>query len=205
MHVITISASYGAGGSVVAPAVAERLGVAYLDRAVAAGDSERMEEEVREAAVSEEEVERGLWQRAMSALAVTPSEFGPGGAGVLHPDRALRGEAENRLRAFASESSGGVVLGWAAAAVLPDAFRVRLDGPPERRLVQGMEIEDLDADAARRRLDRTDEVRRLYWRRLYQRDWRDPDLAHLSIDSTALPLETVVDLVVAGAKAFRHR
>ena len=34
MHVVTISATYGAAGSVVGPAVAERLGVPFLDRAI---------------------------------------------------------------------------------------------------------------------------------------------------------------------------
>jgi shikimate kinase len=37
MHVVTLSAGYGAGGSVIGPAVAERLGVPFLDRALPAG------------------------------------------------------------------------------------------------------------------------------------------------------------------------
>jgi cytidylate kinase len=181
--------------------VAERLGVPYLDRAVPARDTERIGEEVREAAVSEEELERGLWQRVVNALASTPNELAPVIETAEHPDRALRHEAEARLRAFAATGAGGVVLGWAAAVVLPDAFRVRLDGPSERRLLQGMAIEGLDHDAARARLERTDEVRRLYWRRLYKRDWRDPDLFHLAVDSTALHHEAVADLMVRGATA----
>lgn len=205
MRVIAVSASYGAGGSVVAPLVAERLGVTYLDRAVAARDSQRMEEEVREAAVSEEELERGLWQRIISALASTPSELSPVTETAEHPDRAVRQEAEARLRSFAARGAGGVVLGWAAAAVLPEAYRVRLDGPAERRLLQGMAIEDLDEDTARRRLEKTDGVRQLYWRRLYQRDWRDPGLYHLSIDTTVLELETVADLIVRAATAASTR
>jgi cytidylate kinase len=205
VRVIAVSASYGAGGSVIAPLVAERLGVAYLDRAVAARDSQRMEEEVREAAASEEELERGLWQRVMYALASTPSELSPATSVPEHPDRTVRLEAERRLHAFAAEPAGGVVLGWAAPAVLPDAFRVRLDGPLERRLRQGMEIEDLDEASARRRLDKTDDVRRLYWRRLYQLDWRDPDLYHLALDSTALPREVSAELIAGAARAFWGR
>src|ERR1041385_2601476 len=34
MGTVTIAATYGAGGSVVAPAVAERLGVPLIDRAI---------------------------------------------------------------------------------------------------------------------------------------------------------------------------
>lgn len=205
MRVIVVSASYGAGGSVIAPLVADRLGVPYLDRAVAARDSQRMGEEVREAAVSEEQVERGLWARIINALATAPSEVGPSVDPAEHPDRILRHEAERRLRHFAAGPSGGVVLGWAAAVVLPEAFSVRLDGPAERRTLQGMAIEGLDHDEARARLEETDEVRRLYWRRLYKRDWRDPDLYHLAIDSTAVDVATTADLIVRAATATWDR
>ena len=34
MPLVTVSASYGAGGSEVAPALAERLGVRFVDRVV---------------------------------------------------------------------------------------------------------------------------------------------------------------------------
>ena len=200
MRVIAVSASYGAGGSIIAPLVAKQLDVPYLDRAVAARDSQRMDEEAREAAYSEEELERGLWKRIINALAATPNEMAPVTDVVEHPDLVLRHEAEQRLRAFASTGDGGVVLGWAAATVLRGAFCVRLDGPLERRLRQGMAIEGLDEATARQRLDRTDEVRRLYVRRLYQRDWRDPDLYHLTIDTTVLDADTVADLIVRAAR-----
>ena len=36
MGVVTVSAAYGAGGAEVAPAVAERLGLAFVDRAIPA-------------------------------------------------------------------------------------------------------------------------------------------------------------------------
>jgi hypothetical protein len=34
MRVVTISATYGAGGGLVGPAVADRLGVPFVDRAI---------------------------------------------------------------------------------------------------------------------------------------------------------------------------
>jgi cytidylate kinase len=42
--VVTISASYGAGGSVVAPALAERLGWPFIDRMVTASVSSEAED-----------------------------------------------------------------------------------------------------------------------------------------------------------------
>jgi len=201
MRLVTVSASYGAGGSRIAPAVAERIGVPFLDRAVPARDDAL--DEVGEGAATEEDVSRGVWARVLDALATVPDEFGTR-APELGGDRAVtvRAEAERRLRALADAGTGGVVLGWAAALVLPEAVRIRFDGPVAARIRRGMEIEGVDADTARRRLERTDEIRRLYWRRLYRQDWRDPDHYHLVLDTTVLDLEAATALVVAAVNAI---
>lgn len=205
MRIITVSASYGSGGSVVAPAVADRLGLPYLNRAQAARDSQIMHQEASEGAHSDEELERGLWRRLLGALAATPSEMNVPGELAEHPDRAARRAAERRLHEFVDAERGGVVLGWAAALVFPDALRVSLHGPVEGRLLHGMQIEGLGEDEARRRLDHTDEVRRLYWRRLYQSDWTDPSHFHLVIDGTAFDADTVADLVAGAAVSYWER
>ena len=203
MAIIALSASYGAGGSVIAPMVAERSDVPLLSRAVPAADSQRMNEEARESAYSEEELERGLWQRLLNALASAPSPVELGGVpdGGEHPDLVLRAEAEEQLSAFAA-GGRGVVLGWAATLAVPGAYCVRLDGPPESRLLRGMEIEDIDEATARERLERTDEVRRLYWRRLYHRDWNDPSQYHLWLDTTVLRLDVCAGLIIDAAEGF---
>jgi hypothetical protein len=206
MRVITVSASYGAAGSVIGPLVAARLDVPFLDRAVPAAIGDELVEPGREAASSTEDLTRSLWRRIFDGFAFVAPE----GLGELPPPRPedpevqVRREAEKRLRAFA-DAGGGVVLGWAGMVVLPEAYRVRLDGPPERRVVQGMRIEELDEAAARQRMQRSDEVRRVYLKRLYKREWRDPELYHLWIDSTAVPPEAVADVIITAATAYWAR
>jgi cytidylate kinase len=194
-RIVTISAAYGAGGSVVAPAVADALGVTFFDRATAAG----------EVAVDEERT-GGLWSRVLAALAQMPTEGGP--SGPLAPasdDQVLRREAEDRLRRHVA-GSDGVVLGWAGVLVIEGAFHVRLDGPADARARQGARIEGTLSEAdARKRLEETDRIRTLYWKRLYKRDFWDLRPYHLVVDSTALDLDTVRDLVVTGARAFWSR
>ncbi len=205
MRVITVSASYGSGGSVIAPMIAERLGVPFLDRPVAAKTTTAIEIAANdEAARPDEDVSQSIWGRILEALASVPDEYGthlsvpPGGSGS-----ELRVEAERRLSGFVSANNCGVVLGYAGALVIDDAYRVRLDGPIERRVRSGMKIECLDEATARARLEKTDRVRAGYWKRLYNRDIRDPSAYHLMIDSTVLSPETVVDMIVAGANGFR--
>jgi cytidylate kinase len=43
-----------------------------------------------------------------------------------------------------------------------------------------------------------DRARAHYVRRLYRADIDDPDLYHLHIDSTVLPLDAVADLIVSA-------
>ena len=46
-----------------------------------------------------------------------------------------------------------------------------------------------------------DKARTAYVRRLYRCDPADPSLYHLVIDSTAMPLDTVVELILTAARA----
>ena len=95
-----------------------------------------------------------------------------------------------------------MVLGRAGAVILkdaPDALHVRLDGPPERRVEQAMALEELSREDAERLRKSGDRAREGYVKHFYNVDPRDPALYHLVIDSTALPVAAVVDVIAAAA------
>ena len=96
-----------------------------------------------------------------------------------------------------------MILGRAAAVVLGKdrGYHVRLDGPADRRLAQGAEVEGISQEEARQRLRAADKARTAYVRRLYRTDPADASLYHLVIDSTAIPLEVVIELILAGVRA----
>jgi cytidylate kinase len=98
---------------------------------------------------------------------------------------------------------GGVILGRAAAVVLGKdrGFHVRLDGPAARRVAQGAVVEGISEEEARERLRAADKARTAYVRRLYRCDPADLSLYHLVIDSTAIPLDTVIELIITAARA----
>jgi len=203
MGVVTISAAYGAAGAEVAPAVAHRLGLPFHDRAIPAQVAGRLGVPVAEAEANDETVVRGLW-RLVASLGTMPDPVG----GVLPtaalPDaRAYRQQTEKILAEIAS-GAGGVVLGRAGAMVLrdrPDVLHVRLDGPRDRRLAAAVQRSDRSADEVRREMAATDRAREAYVRHFYRCDPAEARHYHLVIDATALPVETVVDLVVLAARA----
>jgi cytidylate kinase len=200
--IVTISAPYGAGGAEVAPAVAERLGLPFHDRAIPAQVAGRLGVPVAEAEANDETVVRGLW-RLVASLGTMPDPVGgvmP--TGSLPDERAYRLQTE-KILAEVADSGGGVVLGRAAALVLgdrPDALHVRLDGPPRRRLAAAVARSGRSEDDVRRDLEANDRTREAYVRHFYRCDPASARHYHLVVDSTALPLDTVVDLIVVAAR-----
>jgi cytidylate kinase len=196
---VTISASYGAGGSQVGPALAQRLGVEFLDRAIPTRVADRLHVPLDDALAHDESLGDAIGRLA-SSFALLPELAGAMvQAGVLAGEDYRR-ETENLIREHAA--TGAVILGRAGAVILrehDDALHVRLDGPSERRVEQAMEFEGLSrADAERLRRD-GDRARLAYVRHFYGCDARDPAHYHLVIDSTRLEPETVVDVIVAAA------
>jgi Cytidylate kinase-like family len=81
-------------------------------------------------------------------------------------------------------------------------FHVRLDGPPGLRAVQGAAIEGVGQEEARRHMDAADRARTAYVCRLYRADPADPRHYHLVMDSTAIPLDAVVEMILRALSSF---
>jgi cytidylate kinase len=206
---VTISAGFGAGGSIVAPAVAERLGLALLDRAISSRVAAHLRVSLKEAETGC--VERSLVGRFFELLAPLGDgalKAGPDAAppnAEPAPDEAapFREQAESIMRT--AMQSGAVILGRAGATAFrdaPDVLRVRLFGPVEARIAQAREIEQIDEETARRLLPEVDRARAQYARRLYAADIDDPGLYHLQLESTAVPLSSCADIIAATYTSY---
>jgi cytidylate kinase len=204
VRLITVSASYGAGGSVVGPALAARLGVPFLHRATTTAgglaDDEPHTERLAPAEADATPVHR-LVASLTHSMPAGPTQSPPP-ASVQ--DAHLRRQAEDDVHRLAAEQAG-VILGRGAAVVLglDRGFHVRLDGPSRLRAVQGAAIESISEDQARRHLDTADRARAAYVRRLYRADAADPRHYHLLIDSTAFPLDAVTEMILRALSSFR--
>jgi cytidylate kinase len=209
---VTISASYGSGGSLIAPRVAERLGLQFLDRAISAAVATSLQVSFPEAEGGE--LSRSFADRFLGLLA--PLAGGALGAGtdaappnaVPPPDDAslFRRQAEAIIRTAMVD--GAVILGRAGAAALraeSDVLRVRLFGPPDACLAQAARLEHIDVDTARRHQRAVDGARAKYVRRLYGVDIDDPAPFILQIDSTVLGADATVEVIVTAYEHFTQR
>ena len=200
--VVTISAAYGTGGEAVGRAVADRLELPFLDRAIPAAVARELMAPLADVEYAERHLARGLghWLDLFAPL-------GSAWLGVPDPLEPFTSEWEylNHTESVMRRAArhGVVILGRGASVVLKDAPRalhVRLDGPAERRLALVMAESRLEERDARRSQRDTDLVRRHYLRHFYRVDVASPRLYHLYLDATAFPRSTLVELIVSAAR-----
>jgi cytidylate kinase len=200
-RLITLSALYGTGGSVIAPMLAERLGVPFMRRC-APSETPVIEARRWGERLSASEARATPVHRLLACL----SHAAPAGPTQSPPpphthQRLQCGETEADIHRMAATGEG-VILGRGAAVVLGKVcgYHVRLDGPPERRVARGAAIEGIAEREARRHMRAADKARAAYVSRLYGVDPADPSLYHLVIDSTVMPVEAVVELILMAAR-----
>ena len=207
MPVVTISAQYGAGGSVIAPAVAEALGLPFVDRAIPVQVAGELGVSVDESLAHDGLAENGWASRWLSGAAWLAGGglVAPAGdtSGATLSDQAFVDHTESVLRGLAT-GAGAVILGRAAAVVLaeqPGALHVRLHGPPDHRVRQAVALRGVDDTTATRERADSDRARAAYVKRFYRRDPDDPCLYHLICDSTAISIDAVTSMITVAARA----
>jgi len=203
MTLVAISAAYGAAGSQIGPALAERLGVPFVDRAIALAVAELLDVTLDEALAHEEpDQSPSLLQRLLTSFVGADAY----GATVPMPADRLNAQDFHRASREAlltqAATGAGVILGRGAVAALrddPRVLRVRLTGPVRRRVEAAMRLGDVDREMSERSLRRFDRAHAEYLRQFYDVDINDPGLYHLTVDATAFSTEFCVDLIAHAA------
>ncbi|MFI7616848.1 cytidylate kinase-like family protein [Nonomuraea terrae] len=208
MRVVTISATYGTAGSQIGPAVAERLGVPFVDRAIPSAVARELGCTLEEALVHDDRAERGLGRLLSGAMRLPTVTFGgvdmyvPGAMPLPAEEFVRRTE---RILLETAHERGGVFLGRAGAVVLaglPGALHVRLDAPIERRVRQTATLGGIGEREARKIINENDQARIAYVRTFYKADPADPHQYHLVVDSTTIPVPACVELIVRASAAL---
>lgn len=220
--VVTVSATFGAGGSVVGPAVAERLGVTFLNRAVPSAVAAQIGCSLDEVLRRDDRAPSGIERLLSSAARLPTATFGSvdtafigttNDEGRLLYDHEFVEQTERVIGEMAEQ--GGVILGRAGAVVLaghPTALHVRLDGDRNSRLSRARQLWEAgdreevgghgwgEGAPTPRLLDNNDRARAAYVRRFYRTDPGDSRHYHAVLDATALSLEACTDLIVRAAE-----
>jgi cytidylate kinase len=202
--VVTISAPYGTGGGIIGRAVAEAIGVEYLDRAIPTAVARTLAVPITDALAHDERAETRV-ARMLNALAAAGLSYSPvpEDVGVIPTEGVYRDQTERVIR-DAAASGGCVIVGRAAVIVLrdhPTALHVCLRGPLDRRVHQVARLSQEDDAGARRLVEDTDRTRAAYFHHFYRAEPDDPRLYHLIMDSTRLDFDTCTQLIVSAVGA----
>lgn len=200
MPIVTISRQYGSGGSVLAAAVAEKLGWPLLDNAFVDAVAEGAGVSPEDVAAREERVP-SLTERLLTAIALGSPEAMPT---LLEATLPL---SEERLLTVTTEvieqaaAHGPVVIvGRGSQAVLArreDALHVFCCATQRALIARAAERLGTDPEHARRKVEETNNQRAQYVRAHFGRDWGAPENYHLCVNTATLGLSAATDLVVA--------
>lgn len=206
MAVVTISASYGAGGSEIGPRVARKLGVRFIDRAIPVAVARELGISVEEAEAVAQNAPSRLWA-LFAGMATTPDGMAVFGTQSQRAnERELIEQTERQIREVAA-CGNCVLLGRAAAVVLadhPGALHVRLDGAPEGRIQAAMHQHSIDHDTAAALQRENDKIRSGYVKHFYRADSAKPDQYHLVLDTVRLGWTRAEHLIVEAARLLEQ-
>lgn len=203
MPVVTLSASFGSGGSVVGPELAQRLGATFADRAIPIEVAEQLDVTL-EHALARDQATASRFDRLMLSFAAVGA-YGP--LPTAAEEHTYRDATEAAIRRHAA-TGNAVILGRAGMLVLaddPSVLRVRLHGAEAARVRLGMEAMDLERHEAEKTLRKTDRARDAYIHNLYGADADDPELYHVVLDGPTLGPAGCVEVIVAAATALQGR
>lgn len=200
MAVVTIARQLGAGGGAVATRVAEALGWRLLDRALVERIAAELEVAPEQVEWCDERVESFV-ERLGTYLAEGFPEVMAVPPPPVSPELAAR--AARRIVAAAAEEGPAVVVGHGAQCILqghPRSLHVLVHAPRALRVERARERYRVDAREAEERIRRSDADRRGYVREHFGRDWLDPALYGLCVDTGVLGAEGAAELVVEAAR-----
>ena len=207
MAVITVTRQYGAGGSLVARLVAERLGWTVIDNEFVGEVAKRAGLPPEEIAAREERAP-SLLERLATALALSaPEMFAPAAAaesGEADEDRLIR--ITERIIEEAAAHGRVVLVGRGATAYLgtagegAHALHVYVVAPHAERVKTVKERQALDEVEAARTVNEIDAARERYLERYYRRRRDDAANYHLVVNTAWLGYEGAADVIVELAR-----
>lgn len=200
---ITISRQYAAGGSEVASLVAKTLAWTVVDDDFVERLSERSGLTRDDVAGLEERVPT-LFERMAQSSALTFPEYMTSTPDLMEEPGAIKlAKISRQLVAELGRNDRMVFVGRASAAVLArvrDVLHVRLVASEAYRIRNAIEHLGVAEADAQKVLDTTDRNRERYHRELYARDWNDPVLYHMVLNTELLGADGAAKLIVARAR-----
>lgn len=206
---VTISRQFGAGGSVIARQVAQRLGFQYLDREILGHVARKVHEE-RQALAGREERLSSLWEMFLQVFSLgTPESAYPQPETCRYfSDRELFQLEGEVIREVAARQSAVIVGrgGFKVLAEHPGLISIFLHADRPLRAAAIRRRLDLENDReALELIDERDRQLVRYLKVMTEVDWLVAPNFHLCLDTGRFGEETAVEMIVQLVGDVRKR
>lgn len=191
-NIITINREFESRGSEIAQAVAERLGLPYVDKFLVTESAAKSG--ISEAAIQardEQLASRFAYSQAEAAHYYTS-------ASTPLPTNEQVAEVQFQLIREIAAEGPCVIVGRCANYLLKDredVLDVFVHAGRDYRVKRTMESLQLSESKAVRLLRRTDKARKAYYKNYTGMDWNDPNSYHLVLNSDKLEEQLCVELI----------
>ena len=177
--VICIGRQFGSGGREIGCAVAEKLGIPFYDKEI-------LKKAAKDSGIVEELFENADEKPTNDKLFLFQTDA---------------------IRKMADESSC-VFIGRCADYILrerKDMFSVFIHAPLELRVQRICRLYNLEEDAARALIKKTDRSRANYHNFYADRDWGAAGSYDMSINSSKFTVDGAVELLISAVQVFRSK
>ncbi len=201
--VFCIARQYGSGGREVGLALAKALNIPFYDK-------ELLQHAAKKSGILEEVFEKAD-ERPSTSMLYSLSVLGVG-ADLLSradlptymPNEAMQNIISDVIREVAAQSSC-VIIGRCADYILrgqPGTISVFLHAELDKRIQRISKLKNLEEDAARSLIRKTDKSRANYYSFYTDREWNAIDNYDLAIDTGRLGVEKTVRLIQSAASFY---
>ena len=198
IDLITITREFGAGGSELAAALGGQLGWRVLDQDIARLVAERLGVAVEQVSARDEHAP-GILERIGSVVLRTSPELMPAPEVLRMPAPDDIAGAVRALLTEAAATPPLIVVGHGAQALFhgrPRTLHVRLVAPLADRVRRICHRTGCTGGDAVGLAHRMDAERIFYVRHYHERDWHDPLLYHLQVNTAALDIDEATRAVL---------
>jgi cytidylate kinase len=211
-----MSRETGAGGTYISLKLAEKLGYKCVDKEVINQIAQKMGKPSEELLPFDQNTYDRLtvfFQEALQSMALGGRVFHQFGLGPLdfsslelfppippgeHSINDYTILLKTVIRELAQRNNV-IILGRGARHILedlPDALHVRVIGSPEDRIQRVAEEQHIDRDKAADVVEQRDESARKFISDLFDCNWADPGQYHLTLNTSLIPIDTCVNLLL---------
>jgi CMP/dCMP kinase len=209
IRTVAISRLRGSGGALVGRAVADRLGLRFVDRQMLRDAAEYLRE--HDSPVKTASTDTSWWSRISQAFALGAPDPHCAPPMVESVYEGELFEIEQRLLREIVNDEATVIVGRGAAQTLrglAGVLTVFLQAPEAWRISRVEHVYGFaDRRAAQQMVDQSDRARATFIERLGGAAWTDPRAYDLALDTAALGIEGAVNAIIqaAGARVAEDR